>query len=185
MSVNRKFSAPAGQTAARRIAWDGMFAALSLILSYIEFLLPPLLPIPGCKLGLANIVILWCVLRFGWADGVCVNLCRILLSSLLFGSVSGMLFSLCGGALSLLFLGLTYRGYPRIFSLFGLSAGSAVCHQAGQLLVTAVLYSPLSALGYSLWLLAAGIVTGCVNALILLLLTRYLPLGKEQRHATE
>ena len=80
----------------RRLTADAMFLCAALMLAFLESLLPPL-PIPGVKLGLANLAILCCVYGMGLADGAAVAVLRWLVTGLLFGSGTSILFSLAGG----------------------------------------------------------------------------------------
>ena len=85
----------------RRVAYDGLFAALAFAFTYVEFLLPIDVGVPGIKLGLANVVTLFALYRLGLVDAVAVNLVRIILAGFLFNA-SAVPYSLCGAALSLL-----------------------------------------------------------------------------------
>ena len=75
--------------------------ALALGIWFLEAQLPPLVPVPGIKLGLSNIVTLFALFRLGPADAAAVLLTRVLLASLFGGQAVSLLFSLCGGLLAL------------------------------------------------------------------------------------
>ena len=77
----------------RRIARIGILLCLSLGFSYLEFLVPAFLPLPGCKPGFANLVVTFAALTLRFADALCVSLLRVVISSLLFGNLSGFWFS--------------------------------------------------------------------------------------------
>ena len=82
---------------ARRIAHISIAVSVAMILSYIEFLLPPVWSaVPGIKLGLANIVIIFALYRYGIGNAALISGLRIFLSALLFGSIMTLLYSAAG-----------------------------------------------------------------------------------------
>ena len=88
---------------AKNVAFLGLCTALALILAYVELLLQPLFPtIPGIKMGLPNIIIIFLLYRRGAYPAVWVSFLRIILVSMLFGNVMALLYSLAGGVLSLI-----------------------------------------------------------------------------------
>ena len=85
---------------AKRVTVMAMCIALAMILSYVESQIPS--PgIPGVKLGLANIVVIFALYKLGWKEAVGISLLRVLLVSLLFGHVASFFYSIAGAALSL------------------------------------------------------------------------------------
>ena len=86
----------------RRLTTLALLTAAALMIYGLESLIPPLVPVPGIKLGLANVVTLLALKRYGVRDAFLVLLARILLSAFFFGSLMSMLYSLCGGMLCLL-----------------------------------------------------------------------------------
>lgn len=152
-----------------------MLLALAMLLSYIESLLPLTLwfPIPGCKLGLPNVLITAVFLEISPRDAAGISLCRILLMGLLFGNAVSLLFSLCGGALAYLGLWLLARCGRHRFSLIGISIGCAALHNIGQMLVAALLFGGGVLFTYLPLLLLASLLFGGVSgALLRLLLPR-------------
>ena len=112
-----------------------LLTALAMVLSWLESLLvfPGLLP--GMKVGLTNIVVLFALYRMGLRDAVWISLARVLLASMTFGNAYSFSYSLAGAALSLAVMaGLKKRDK---FSLLGVSAAGGVCHNLGQLAVAA------------------------------------------------
>ncbi len=164
----------------KTLVTDALCVTFALMLSYVETFLPPLFFIPGAKLGLANLAVMFCVIRCGFWHGTMVNLGRVLLSFLLFGQVSSLFFSLSGAFCTLCFLFFAARAFDHHIGCLGLSVGSAAFHQLGQLAATALLYAPLTALSFGAWMMVAAMITGSVNGILLWLLLRYtsrLPLG--------
>ena len=109
-------------------------AAGALALSYVELLLPPLIAgLPGIKMGLPNIIIIFCLYRLGGREAALVSGLRLVLSALLFGSAVTFIYSLAGAVLSLFLMLLLRRS--GIFSPIGVSIAGGVAHNAGQVLV--------------------------------------------------
>ena len=144
-----------------KIALLGMCVALAMLLSYVELLLPPLYPaIPGIKLGLPNVVILFLLYRYGFGSATAVSLCRIGLISLLFGNVTVLMYSLAGGILSL--FGMALLKKTDLFSTVGVSVAGGVLHNVGQILC-AVWLLGTAEIGYYLAVLA---VTGTLSGIL-------------------
>lgn len=144
-----------------KVALLGMCVALAMLLSYVELLLPPLYPaIPGIKLGLPNVVILFLLYRYGFGSATAVSLCRIGLISLLFGNVTVLMYSLAGGILSL--FGMALLKKTDLFSTVGVSVAGGVLHNVGQILC-AVWLLGTAEIGYYLAVLA---VTGTLSGIL-------------------
>ena len=154
----------------KTVAFIGACTALAMVLAYVEALLPPLFPaVPGIKMGLPNIVIVFLLYRRGPAVAAAVSLLRIVLVSLLFGNVMALMYSLAGGALSLAVMVLLRR--LRAFSAVGVSVAGGVAHNIGQIL-TAMWLLETAELGYYLAVLTvtgtvAGVLVGLCGALLI------------------
>lgn len=143
----------------------GLCVALAMLLSYVELLIPPLYAaVPGIKLGLPNVVILFALYRLGAGSAAAVSLCRIGAVSLLFGNVMALAYSLVGGILSLLAMYLLRKSSR--FSIVGVSAAGGVLHNAGQILC-AIWLLGTAEIGYYLAVLA---VTGTISGVLVGLL---------------
>ncbi len=152
---------------------------IAMALSYLEAVLPlqAVIPVPGIKLGLANLAILIAAHRRGVPAAAAVSVCRVILSALLFGSVSSLAFSLSGALGSLLVLTVLFPLRGRFFSYIGLSAACAAAHSAGQILC-AVLWMHEGALfGYLPVLLFIAVCTGTLTGALANLLAERLPKG--------
>lgn len=152
----------------KRLTTDAVYLCAALMLAFMESLLPPL-PVPGLKLGLANLAVLCCAYGVGPADGAAVALARCLLIGLLFGSGTSLLFSLSGTlALLAVLVLLRLTGAHRHLSFIGISVLTAAAHHLGQLSCAALLYgwgfSILSVYGGGL--LLAGTVCGALTGWI-------------------
>ena len=154
---------------AKKVALYSILVVLALILSYVEALLPLSFAVPGIKMGLPNIVVLFALYRLGARDAAVISLVRVLLASLLFGNFFSLAYSLAGAALSLLLMLLLKKSGK--FSVTGVSVAGGVAHNAGQILVAMVLLETAE-IGYYLPVLcvsgtAAGICVGLLAALLL------------------
>lgn len=152
----------------RRLTRGALLTALALALSYIESFFPPILPLPGVKLGLANIVTVFALDALGAADAFCILLARCLLGAMFAGNASALLFSLLGG-LSAFAVMLLLR-LPGRLSVFGVSIGGAAAHNCGQVAAAMLVLGNAAPLGYLPFLLLvslfSGACTGFVSALL-------------------
>lgn len=151
-------TASAVQRKAYKISVCAVLTALALIFSYVEALFPFQFGIPGMKLGLSNLVVLVALYGIGASYALSVNLARILLSGLLFGGVSAMMYSLAGGMFS--FITMLLLKKTRIFSPLGVSMAGGVTHNIGQLTVAALVVENSKIYLYLPALLISGTVTG-------------------------
>lgn len=142
----------------RRIAVSAMFAALALIFSYIEAILPLSTGIPGVKLGIANLVVILALYNMNFRYAMGINVIRILVAGLLFNGLFGALYSLAGGVVSLTVMWLLKR--TGLFSMTGVSMAGGVAHNMGQLLVASALVSNLKMFVYLPVLMFSGIAAG-------------------------
>jgi len=149
---------------ARSVARFGLLAAMALVLGYVERLLPAAAGIPGIKLGLANTVLLYAVYTMDKKSAALLMLVKVLLSGFLFAGLSGMLYSLAGGVLSLAAM-LPLSGAKGV-GVVGVSVAGAVCHNIGQIAVACLMVRPEAALSYLPILLASGVVTGILTGVV-------------------
>ena len=136
-----------------------MFTTIALTIFVVESYLPPLAPIPGIKLGLANTITLIVLALWGWKEGMLVLFLRILLGSMLTGNVISCCFSLGGGILCFLVMSLLKTIVPQKM-IWLLSVIGAVFHNIGQLLVACIVLESSSVFWYFPILLTSGIITG-------------------------
>ena len=161
---------------ARTIAEYGLLLALALVLSYVELLLPLSFAVPGIKLGLANLVVIFALYRLGWGSAAVLSLLRVLLVSLLFGNAYSLAYSLAGAVLSLLvMLPLQRCGKFRPLSV---SAAGGVMHNVGQILAATVLMETGKLLYYLPVLCVSGVVAGCCIGITAGLLVQKVPHDK-------
>ena len=152
------------QRSAKKIAFLGVSVSLALILAYVESLLPPIYAaVPGVKMGLPNIVIIFILYRFGVKEAAAVSFVRIVAASLLFGSTVTFAYSMAGGVLSLVAMAILRR--LDLLSAVGVSVAGGVLHNVGQIL-TAILLLGRVEIGYYLVVLAiTGVISGVIVGL--------------------
>ena len=150
-----------------------MLAVAALMLSYIESLFPIVIGLPGFKLGLANILTVAALYSLGTRYALSLNLTRIFLVGLLFGTPFSLIYSLAGGLLSLLVMVLLKK--TGVFSIVGVSMAGGAAHELGQLMVAAAILTDIKIFIYFPALLIAGVVTGIVNGFIAYIIIKKMP----------
>ena len=145
----------------RNITICGLMTALAMIFSYIESLVPIPIPVPGVKLGLANMVTVILMYIFSPAQAFLISMLRILLSGLLFGNAMSLIYSYAGGVLSFVIMYLCFR--TKKVKMIPLSVFGAVSHNAGQLIAAAILVTNYNIVFYLPVLIIAGIITGLIT----------------------
>lgn len=142
----------------KKIANLGLFAAVAIIFGYVESLIPFFAGIPGMKLGLANLAVLFILEKYTWKEAALVSAVRIIVIGFMFGNLFSILYSLAGAALSLTVMELLKKHSG--FSLIGISVAGGVTHNIGQLIVAMIVVSNTSLMVYAPALLVAGVLAG-------------------------
>ncbi len=154
----------------KRLAFLGVISAFALILSFIEAVLPPIWSaVPGIKVGLPNIVIIFLLYRFSVNEAALVSFIRVIITSLLFGNAMSMVYSISGAALSLTIMWLLKKTDK--FSVVGVSIAGGVSHNLGQIIMATIIlstkeigfYFPILAISGTL----AGIFVGFLGIMLL------------------
>lgn len=152
----------------KKSAWKisilAMMTSLAMIFSYVENLVPVPVPVPGVKLGLANLVILLAMLLFGFKEAFIVGALRIFLSGLLFGNIFSLCLSASGFLISFTVMFILVR--TKKFSIPGVSLAGGALHNIGQLSCAAVLLCSAGILRMAIWLAIIGMITGIINGFI-------------------
>lgn len=156
---------------AKRVAMLGTMTVLALVLSYLESLLPLSFAVPGIKIGLPNLVIVFALYRMKPKDAVLISLIRVLLVSILFGSVLSLAYSAAGAILSLALMLILKRTGK--FGTTGVSVAGAVAHNFGQILAAVVLLETSRLAWYLPVLILSGTIAGvCIGLLSAFLVKR-------------
>lgn len=142
----------------RKFAFLGLFSALAIIFGYIESLFPVFIGIPGIKLGLANLAVLFILTRYSWKEAVLVSLIRIAVTGFLFGNLFGILYSLAGAAFSLAVMALL--NCKTKASIFAVSMSGGIAHNIGQLIAAMLIVENFRLIYYAPALFISGIITG-------------------------
>lgn len=165
----------------RKMTLLALFTTLALIIFTIESAIPPLVPIPGIKLGLANIITLVVLRIYSPKDTFFVLFTRIFLSCFFVGQAMSLMYSLAGGLLCFLGMCLFNRLLGGKF-LFFTSIVGAICHNIGQLLVAYLITTVPGVWAYLPFLLLSAIVTGLFTGLCAQFSLKYLlPLTTQSR----
>ena len=161
----------------KKVTVMAMCIALAMILSYLESLIPS--PgIPGVKLGLANLAVIFALYKLGWKEAVGVSLLRVLLVSLLFGHVASLMYSAAGAVLSLLGM-ILLRRFDKLSCVF-VSVSGGVLHNVGQILMAWVLMGS-NVVFYLPVLILSGTVAGVVIGVVAALLVKRTDIGERKQ----
>lgn len=147
-------------TGTKRIVQGAVLISLALALSYVERFIPLqlLIPLPGVKLGLANIVTLIALYLLGSKSAFAILIVRCVLGSVFGGGITGLLFSLTGGILSMSVMVLCKK--VSFLSVYGISILGAAAHNIGQILAAMVLMNSVYIGMYLSYLLVVALLTG-------------------------
>ena len=149
--------------------------AIALVLSFIESQIPAFVSVPGVKMGLANIAIVYALYRLGWKEAALISLIRVVLVSLLFGSAASFLYSLAGAVLSL--LGMALLKKTGKFTEIVVSVAGGVLHNIGQIAMASIILETDALRYYLPFLLVSDILAGVVIGLISGILIRRIHLS--------
>ncbi len=134
-------------------------AAVSLAIYALENMIPPIFPIPGVKLGLANCITLICLYIIDTKCAFAVLSIRIILSSLLFGQPVSLIFSICGGFLSFVAMVILKKVFSRD-NIWAISVFGAFAHNIGQIAAAVAITGQMEVAYYFLFLAISSIITG-------------------------
>ena len=154
----------------KKIAYLGLLIALAFVFSYIEFLIPVNLGIPGAKLGLANLVIMVALYTINEKDAFVLSMIRIVLVGFTFANLASMLYSLAGGILSFFAMVLAKRS--KKFSMKGVSVIGGIFHNIGQIIIAICVVKTASLVYYLPVLIVAGITAGVAIGLLGAMVTK-------------
>ena len=141
----------------KKITRTAVFITVSVLLGYIESLFPPIVPVPGIKIGLANAVVLLLIYTDSPKTALSVSVLKVILCSLLFGSMMSFVYSISGAIMS--FLLMVAAKKVKIFSIIGVSSIGGIIHNMAQL-ICAYLFLGKGVLFYIPPLCLSGAVCG-------------------------
>ncbi|MBE6985597.1 MAG: Gx transporter family protein [Ruminococcaceae bacterium] len=148
----------------KRLALCALYTAIALTIFVLETQIPPLLPVPGVKLGLSNIVTLFALCSLGGKEACAIVLVRIVLGNLATGQVSAIFYSLGGGMLSFFTMLLAMR-IVKSSQIWVVGVLGGIAHNIGQICVAVLLTQTVGLFVYLPMLLLCGIATGALTGL--------------------
>ena len=155
----------------KKLATLAVAVAVAMILSFVESRIPAFVAIPGVKVGLANIAVIFALYKLGWREALSVSLVRVVLVALLFGSVVSLAYSIAGAVLSLSLMILLRK--IGLFTEIAVSVVGGITHDIGQIFVAFLLLESDVVFYYLPFLLVSGIIAGiAVGAASALLIKR-------------
>ena len=157
----------------KKLMTEAMLCGLALILSYVESLFPLSIAVPGVKMGLPNLVIVFALYRLGAGSAARISLVRVAVVALLFGNLYSFMYSVAGAALSLLLMTLL-RKVPGLHTA-GVSVAGAVMHNAAQIGVAMIILGTDKIIYYLPALLVSGVVSGVVIGVLAVLMIARIP----------
>lgn len=148
----------------KKITKISLLITLCLMLAYVEVLIPFNFAIPGMKLGLTNIVVLYALYLLDFKSAFIINVIRILLQGLLFSSPLTMAYSLSGGVFS--FISMVLVKKINKLSIVSVSVTGGIFHNIGQLVMASIILGSTNVLYYLPFLMIFGIISGILVGFI-------------------
>jgi heptaprenyl diphosphate synthase len=156
----------------RQLTLCALLTALALALSVAESYFPMPVPLPGFKLGLANVVTLFALYSMGGGQALAILLARCLLGAVFAGNLNALIFSLFGGLAAMGVM--TVLSHLRRLSVYGVSVGGAAAHNCGQVAAAVLTLGNAAPLAYLPLLLGISLLSGSVTGFLAALLFRAL-----------
>lgn len=158
----------------KRVARWALLVALAMVLSWLESAAPLSVAVPGVKLGLTNLVVIFALYRLSLRDAAVISLLRVVLVSLTFGNAYAFAYSAAGAVLSLIVMVLLKR--TQLFSPVGVSIAGGVSHNVGQILVAVAVLETAGLIAYLPVLMVSGVAAGVVIGAVAAMLVKRIPL---------
>lgn len=149
-----------------------LFTTLAIVIGYVEYLIPLSFSIPGIKLGLSNIVILFALYHLDVKKAFVIMILKVFCTALLFAGFQSVWYSLAGGLFSF-FIMLILKNTNKV-SLYMVSAAGGIFHNVGQLTASAIMLKTMSVFWYLPPLIISGLITGLLLAFLCNTLFKYL-----------
>ena len=148
----------------KKLTVMALTTAVAMILSFVESQIPAFVAVPGVKVGLANIAVVFALYRLGWKEAVAISLVRVVMVSMLFGSIASLFYSLAGAVLSLAGMGLLKK--TGRFTEIMVSVTGGILHNIGQIAMACLILETAALRYYLPFLLVSGIIAGVVVGLV-------------------
>lgn len=147
----------------KKVAFYGVFAALAILMGYVESLFPPPVPVQGVKLGFANVIVLIALYFMGAKAALGINVIRVVISALLFSGFSGFLYSIAGAGVSFIIMVLAKK--IKSSGIIGVSVLGGVAHNIAQIGVAAAVLNTPGLFYYLPVLIISGVVMGVITGI--------------------
>ena len=148
----------------KKLTVMALTTAVAMILSFVESQIPAFVAVPGVKVGLANIAVVFALYRLGWKEAAAISLVRVVMVSMLFGSIASLFYSLAGAVLSLAGMGLLKK--TGRFTEIMVSVTGGILHNIGQIAMACLILETAALRYYLPFLLVSGIIAGVVVGLV-------------------
>ena len=148
----------------KKLTVMALITAVAMILSFVESQIPAFVAVPGVKVGLANIAVVFALYRLGWKEAAAISLVRVVMVSMLFGSIASLFYSLAGAVLSLAGMGLLKK--TGRFTEIMVSVTGGILHNIGQIAMACLILETAALRYYLPFLLVSGIIAGVVVGLV-------------------
>lgn len=158
----------------RKLVMSALFATISLTLFLVEAMIPPIVPIPGVKIGLAYLPVMLVMFVGGnWKiyDAVLILFVRVVLSALISGNLVSVYFSALGGLLSVIVMSVMKLTVRQKWAVIPAGVFSATAHNVGQLTAAMTIYS-VTVWAYLPYLLISAVLTGLFSGFVIYQLIR-------------
>lgn len=161
----------------KKLAVMALAIALAMVLSFVESQIPALVAIPGVKVGLANLAVVFVLYKLGPKEAILISLIRVGLISLLFGNFASLFYSLAGAVLSL--TGMILLRQIKSLSTVAVSVTGGVLHNVGQIAMACILLETNVVKYYLPFLIVSGTVAGVVIGVVSAILIKRVDLKIE------
>lgn len=155
----------------KKIAIIAIFITLALVLSYVDSLIPLAIMVPGIKIGLANIVIILSLYMIGEKETILISTIRVILSSLLFGTMLTFAYSIAGAILSFIIMVILKK--KTTLAMMTISIIGAVSHNIGQIIMAVIIMSTKEIIYYLPILMITGVISGTIIGILSSLLIQF------------
>ena len=163
----------------KKLTVMALTTALAMILSFVESQIPAFVAVPGVKMGLANIAVVFALYKLGWKEAAAVSLVRVVLVSLLFGSIASLFYSFAGAVLSLAGMGLLKRSGK--FTEIVVSVTGGILHNIGQIAMASLILETDALRYYLPFLLLSGTVAGVVIGVVSAIMVKRIRVEKKKK----
>ena len=159
---------------ASKLTFLALSVTLAMILSFVESQIPAMVAIPGVKVGLANIVVVFALYKLGWKEAVVISLTRVFLVGLLFGNGISILYSITGATVS--FAAMVLLKQAKVFSTMAVSVAGGVLHNLGQIAMACVIMGTDVLRYYAPFLILSGTLAGIAIGVLAAIMIRRIDL---------